>query len=91
MTRSKRAGQLRNMTDAQLHSLLREHLKRALWTMKELDALLATEGATWGRVGIVVTEVAGHLGRVVAICRVGNARKLTLLESKLSTEPKTPE
>ena len=91
MGRAKRTRQLKGKTDAQLRQLLREHLKRALWTMTELDALLSSEGATWGRVGIVAGEVSGHLGRIVAICRVGAARKLELLREHLSYELSSSE
>lgn len=85
MGRSKRTRQLKNMTDDALRSELHVHLKRALWTLRELDALLSSQGSTWAATGVIAREAAGHLGRIVAICRTGAARKWVALEKAVSS------
>lgn len=67
---------MQRMSPDQLNIEIQAHIKRALVTMEELEALLHVQGASYSQVMSVAQEISGHLGYIQALCRAGLTIKL---------------
>lgn len=76
MVRANRSKYVRNMSEEALLSNLELHVKRIIRVAEDLDALCRVQGMTWEEVGVIMQELAGHVGRSIALCKAGSRRNL---------------